>query len=72
MILKVSKQHRGLKLYKVCINDVPWLTLTYLTARSNLVTCVVKWVNVLQSHLMGKHAIKDQIDRHFNMFIKKF
>ena len=36
MILKLSMQHWGLKLYKVCINGDPGLTLTYFTARSNL------------------------------------
>ena len=36
MILKFGMQHRGLKLYKVCINGAPGLTLTYLTARANL------------------------------------
>ena len=31
--------HCGLKLYKVHVNDNPGLTLTYVTARSNWVTC---------------------------------
>ena len=30
MILKFGMQHRGLKLYNVCINGDPGLTLTYL------------------------------------------
>ena len=38
VILKLGMLHRGLKLYKVCINGDPGLTLTYFTARSNLVT----------------------------------
>ena len=38
MILELGMQHRGLKLCKVCINADPGLTLTYFTARSNLVT----------------------------------
>ena len=38
MILKLGILHWGLKLYKVNINDDPGLTLTYFTARSNLVT----------------------------------
>ena len=38
MILKRDMQHRGLKFYKDYINDDPGLTLTYFTARSNLVT----------------------------------
>ena len=37
MILKLGMQHRGLKLYKVYKNSDPGLTLTYFTARSNLV-----------------------------------
>ena len=38
MILKLGMQHRGIKLYKVCINCDPGLTLTYFTAKSNLET----------------------------------
>ena len=38
MILKFGMEHQGLKLYKVCINVDPRLTLTYFMARSNLVT----------------------------------
>ena len=38
MILKLGMQHRGLKLYKVCINGDPGLTLNYFTARLNLET----------------------------------
>ena len=36
--LKLGMQHRGLKFYKAYINCDPGLTLTYITARSNLVT----------------------------------
>ena len=35
--IQLGMQHRGLKLYKVYINDDPGLTLTYFTARSNLI-----------------------------------
>ena len=35
MILKLGIEHQGLNVYKVCINDDPWLTLTYLTTMSN-------------------------------------
>ena len=34
MILKLGMQHQGRKIYKVCINGVSGLTLTFLTARS--------------------------------------
>ena len=53
MILKLGMQHRGLKLYKVYINDDPGLTLTYFMARSNWVTYTFEWEKLLQSHLMG-------------------
>ena len=37
MTLKVGMQHLVLEYYQVCSNDDPGLTLTYFTARSNLV-----------------------------------
>ena len=37
MTLKIGMQHRALKYYQVYSNDDPGLTLTYFTARSNLV-----------------------------------
>ena len=43
MILKLGMQHRGLKLYKIYINSDPRLTLTYFTARSNLVPYAFEW-----------------------------
>ena len=36
-------QHRVLEYYQVCSNDDPGLTLTYLTARSNLVPYAFVW-----------------------------
>ena len=42
-ILKLGMQHWGLKLYKVCINSDPGLTLTYFTARSSLVLYAFVW-----------------------------
>ena len=36
MTLKVGMQHRVLEYYQVYSNDDPGLTLTYITARSNL------------------------------------
>ena len=43
MTLKLGMQHRVLKYYQVCLNDDPGLTLTYFTARSNLVPYVFVW-----------------------------
>ena len=37
MTLKLGMQHRMLEYYQICSNDDPGLTLTYFTARSNLV-----------------------------------
>ena len=37
MILKLDMDRQGLKIYKVGINDDPGFTLTYFSARSNLV-----------------------------------
>ena len=37
MTLKVGMQHEVLEYYQVCSNDDPGLTLTYFTARSDLV-----------------------------------
>ena len=43
MILKVGVQHRVLEYYQVCSNDDLGLTLTYFTARSNLVPFAFVW-----------------------------
>ena len=44
MTLKVAMQHRVLEYYKICSNDDPEMTLTYFTARSNLVPYSFVWV----------------------------
>ena len=36
-------QHRVLEYYQICSNDDPGLTLTYFTARSNVVPYDVIW-----------------------------
>ena len=46
MTLKVCMQHRILEYYQVCSNDDPELTLTYFTARSNLVHYAFVWEKV--------------------------
>ena len=43
MTLKLSMLHRVLEYYQVCSNDDPGLTLTYFTARSNLVPYAFVW-----------------------------
>ena len=37
MTLRLGMQHRVLEYYQMCSNDDPWTTMTYFTARSNLV-----------------------------------
>ena len=43
MTLKLGKQHQVLKYYQICSNDDLGLTLTYFTARSNLVPYAFVW-----------------------------
>ena len=43
MTLKLGMQHRVLKYYQDNSNDDPGLTLTYFTARSNLVHYAFVW-----------------------------
>ena len=43
MTLKPGMQHRVLEYYQVCSNNDLGLTLTYFTARSNLVPCAFAW-----------------------------
>ena len=43
MTLKLGMQHWVLEYYQVCSNDDPGLTLTYFTARSNLVPYAFVW-----------------------------
>ena len=53
-----------LKLSKVCIYDDPWLTMTYLTARSNLVACTFEWENcskVIDWENLGTNDQKEMI-----------
>ena len=43
LTLKLGMQHRVLKYYQIYSNDDPGLTLTYFTARSNLVPYAFVW-----------------------------
>ena len=43
MTLKVGMQHRVLKYFQIYSNDDPELTLTYFTARSNLIPYAFVW-----------------------------
>ena len=54
MVLKLDKQHLGLRLYNVGINHDSRLTLTYITAGSKLVECTFEWETLLQSNPTGE------------------
>ena len=43
MTLKLNIQHWMLECYQICSNDDTGLTLTYFTARSNLVSYAFVW-----------------------------
>ena len=43
MTLTVGMQHWVLQNFQICSNDDPELTLTYFTARSNLISYVFVW-----------------------------
>ena len=43
MTLKLGMHYRVLKYYQVCSNDNPGMTLTYFTARSNMVRYAFVW-----------------------------
>ena len=66
MILKLGKLHWRLKLYKVCINGDSGLTMTYFTARSNMVDCA-KCFKVMN---WDKLQANDQINRKIT-FLKR-
>ena len=55
MILKLGMQHWGIKVYKVCINDDPELTLTYFTTRSNLVAYAFESGKTVTKSFNGKN-----------------
>ena len=53
-------QHQGLLLIIVFSNDDPGVTLTYFTARSNLVTYVFLWEKVKTVDFSETSAASDQ------------
>ena len=72
MTLKLSMQHRVLEYYQVCSNADPGLTMTYFTARSNLVPCAFvqekgKTMNFSETVVVYdlKLATDDQSDKKF-------
>ena len=77
MTLKLGMQHWVLKYYQVCSNDDPGLTLTYFTARSNLVPYAFVWekdktVDFSETIVLYdlKLATDDQSDNKVSVCIK--
>ena len=56
---KLGMNHRGLQPIIICSNDDLWVTLTYFTARSNLVTYGFLWEKVKTVDFSGTIAACD-------------
>ena len=72
MTLQLRMQHWVLDHYQVCSNDDPRLTMTYFTARSNLVPYSFVWEKVKQwifqkllLSMIMKLATDDRSDKKF-------
>ena len=75
MTLKLGMQHRVLEYYQICSNDDPGLTLTYFTARSNLVPFVWEKGKIMDfSEIIVVYDLKlatdDQSDKKFLLISK--
>ena len=73
MTLKLGMHHRVLEYYQVCSDDDPGLTLTYFTARSNLVLYAFVWEEgkaVDYSETIVVYGLKlATVDRSDKMFL---
>ena len=75
MTLKVCMQHWVLKCYQLCSNNDPGLTLTYYTARSNLVPYAFVWETVRTMEFAETNIVCDvKVDRcsHLNEYLKLY
>ena len=66
-------QHEGLLPIIVCSNDDPGVTLTYFTARSNLVTYAFLWEKVKTvdfSETIAASDLKGSRSRHLIEYMK--
>ena len=75
MTLEVGMQHWVLEYFQVCSNDDPGLTLTYFTARSNLVPYAVVWEKVKTMDFSETIVVYDiksgrcsQINEYINLY----
>ena len=58
MTLKLGMRHWLLKYYQICSNDDPVLTLTYFTARSDLVPFVFLYGKMLLKVVDFQEAVE--------------
>ena len=66
-------QHQGLLPIIVCSNDDPGVTLTYFTAKSNLVTYAFLWEKVKRldfSETIAASDLKGSRSRHLIEYMK--
>ena len=71
--MKLGMQHWGLQPIIVCSNDDPGVTLTYFTARSNLVTWAFLWEKVIIvgfSETIAASDLKGSRSRHLIEYMK--
>ena len=70
---KLRMKHWGLQPIIVCSNDGPRVSLTYLTARSNLVTKAFLWEKVKTvdfSETIAASDLKVSRSSHLNKYMK--
>ena len=79
MTLKLGMQHWVLEYNQVCSNDDPGLTMTYFTARSNLVPCAFVWekgktMDFSETIVVYdlKLATDDQSDKNFLEWVRMY
>ena len=73
--MKLGIQHGVVKYYQVCSNDAPGLTLTYFTARSDLVPYAFVQEKVKTMDFSETVAVYDlKVDRcsHLNKYMKLY
>ena len=58
MILKLGMKHQGEEFYKVYINHVHGMTLTYFTARSTSVAYAFEWGKVGNCHFIAENLLE--------------
>ena len=58
MILKLGMKPQGERLYKDYINNDPWMTFTYFTARSTKGAHAFQWRKIVKMSFEGKNFME--------------